>query len=317
MYTMKNNANHIMIVAGVMLATAGLFVALRKPDIPLEIAGRPGSGLVLPGPSSDLSLPEEAPKRLTYHEYLVDRVRREGEARAAELVWEIHEEILAAIWNSGEWVAGFQGISMQYRSYTKSEEEFNRLVAGKVVELINPSNKLEIAINRMIGQYLYDLESLESWALQRAMAEGELPAAHLAPARADDFLRMIAEGSLQDLSRKVRKENRLSARINGGILVVTIATLPFSWPIALAEAAITVPGEAIVSSQRGVETKTGVAVDNNMEKLADNLCFGMKGQDGLFGGLLSILETRLDLLGVALGLPGGEDNIRVALQREQ
>ncbi|HMP96513.1 MAG TPA: hypothetical protein PKA51_06290 [Kiritimatiellia bacterium] len=308
---MKNNANHIMIVAGVMLATAGLFVALRKPDIPLEIAGRPGSGLVLPGPSSDLSLPEEAPKRLTYHEYLVDRVRREGEARAAELVWEIHEEILAAIWNSGEWVAGFQGISMQYRSYAKSVEEYNRLVAARVMELLNPSNRLEIAINRMIDLYLYELETLESWALQQALAKGELPEAKRHATRADDFLRQLAEDSLRDLSQKIRGENRLSARINAGMVVVTIATLPFSWPVALVEAALTIPGDSIVSSQRGVETKIGTAFGNNMETMADNLCFGMKEREGLFGGLLFILETRLDLLGKALEAPGGEDHIRV------
>ncbi len=259
-------------------------------------------GMNLQAYMTTLSTGEHPESEMTYHGYLVDRVRREGEARAAALVWDIHEMIMDDLQEGGpELIKKLDTFKMQATAVRQDQDTYRKMVAGHIMEMLNKSNRLERMINDAIHQYNYDMAVYEEWALQRAMSYSEMPVQIHQNYDAEEFLRGLFAHEARGFSGEAQEQARLSACVNAGLLAVTLVTLPFSWKVAVAEAVLTVPGEAAISTYRDVDRALAVRWGNTSEQLADALCFGGTEFDGIYDGLLRILDVRIELLEATLG----------------
>ncbi len=282
-------------IAGVMVL-AGITIALT---------GRPGRGPdafpLLPGPVALhdepvlYPMPTVPDARLDdYDVYLLERARREIESRARASAHRIREGILeVGALHREAIISDLHGMKSQARSVTSAGGYHERVVAI-LLKHLNEKGQLERLIANELDQFLYDVERYEQWVL---MQSGLYAADPEALDRDDSgraaFLQALIEALFADYAGDVQRANRKTAAIEGTFIGTGVATMFVNPVIAAIELGVSVVALPVIGRLRDVEGRSGIALENGIEELAEGLCFGSGEYPGLYRGMLRVAEGRM------------------------
>lgn len=278
-------------IAGAMVF-AGLAVAMtgrpeRGPDSPLPFPRQTVSHndpTLYPMPAMpDASLDD-------YDVYLLERARREIESRARASTQRIREGILEIGAQRREAIIkDWHGIGSRAKSVT-SAEGYHERVVGILFKHLNGEGHLERLIAGELDQFLYDIERYEQWVLmQSGLYAAEPEVLDRDEFKEDAFLRAVVEALFADYAWDVQRTNRRSNAMDGVFVAGGIAT----YPLGLAVIPLEMGLYAAVSRVRDLDGRSGIALENGIEELAEGLCFGSGAYPGLYRGMLRVAEGRM------------------------
>ena len=283
------------VIAGVMVL-AGMAIALTGLPERGSSVSSPYSGPVVPQDEPTLyPMPTIPAAELEdYDVYLLERARREIESRARASAHRIHEGIMEmGALHREAIISDLHGMKSQAASVA-SAGAYHERVVKILLKHLNGEGRLEHLIAGELEQFLYDIERYEQWVLMQSGLYAAEPAPLERDASKEDaFLQAVVEALFADYAGDVQRANRRTAAIEGMFWGTSAATLFVNPLIGAIEFGVSVVALPVIGRVRDVEGRSGIALENGIEELAEGLCYGSGEYPGLYRGMLQVAEQRM------------------------
>ena len=265
-----------------------------KSTLPVQPKEARGVELDTSGPAWELSRTE------TYDDYLLARARREIASQAGITVHNIQQSIAAlGAAQRQAMLAELHGLRQSATAPFNTQDRYVEKVSTILLKHLNKNGVLEQTIKVELDQYFYVVEQYEEWVRMESgldVSNQDTPTSTPPTDVTGTVLRDTVHTSFADYAGNIKRMNRNTAGIESFFVGTTVLAMVYYPAYASVEAAVSLVAWGIISYARDVEGRSGVELENGVEKLADAVCFGVDDYPGLYASLLAFAEERLQAL---------------------